>query len=308
MSVAELDNGAHDANEAEQPPGQVLAPLSQAVTPLQLPAVRPNLLLGPYDTYEEARAAAMEYAIAQGYMLVQIGRARAKAPGGNYVPGAPIVRVDLTCDRGGTCKNAGTGKRKRPTHKLGCPTRLKLLCRKRDGSKWFIDPQCEAHNHDLAPGNMESIAAYRRWRRGQTSIKPKGTHKERCQRLPEPKPPPPRFHNAAPPLPPATSDPPAALAATTSPLHTAALRGQLKIVEILLSKGADVNAHDSAGRTPLHCAIEGAHMETVKLIVDRGADVTRGDRTGLSPLHMAVEKGLEDAVVLLIERGADPNK
>lgn len=301
--VAESDNeGERSGNEEDGTPGRLMAPLSQPVTALQLPTVRPNLLLGPYDTFEDAHTATMEYAIAQGYMLIQIGRARAKAPGGGYVSGAPIVRVDLMCDRGGSCKNIGTGKRKRPTHKLGCPTRIKLLCRKRDGSKWFIDPQCEEHNHNLSPGNMESIAAYRRWRRGQAGVKPMETHKERYQRLREPKPPPavppPRFHNAAPPPP----------AAPTSPLHMAALKGQLKIVEILLSKGADVNAHDSTGRTPLHCAIEGAHMEMVKLIVDRGANVTRVDAKGLSPLHMAVEKGLEDAVVLLIERGADPNK
>jgi hypothetical protein len=73
-----------------------------------------------------------------------------------------MVRIDLMGGRSGSCKNMGTGKR--PTHKIGCPTRIKLACRKHDGCKWFIDPRVELHNHDFNLGNMEPIASYRRWR------------------------------------------------------------------------------------------------------------------------------------------------
>ncbi|GAB1316314.1 hypothetical protein MFIFM68171_06524 [Madurella fahalii] len=295
-------DGGADGNGMPKRP---LAPLVQPVTPLQLPTVRPTLLLGPYNTRQEAMNAVMEYAIAQGYMLVQSGCAKAKTPGGGYSKEAPVVRIDLQCDRGGTCKNAGTGKRKRPTHKIGCPTRLKLVCRKRDASMWFIDPRCEQHNHDLNPNNMESLASYRRWRRLQSGGSPVESHKERYERTRKPKvpqPPPPvpapRFHSAGPQPPP----PPA------TPVHMAALKGQVKILEILLNKGADINVIDSTGRTPLHCAVEGSRMDTVKLLVDRGADVSLTDSKGVSPLQIAVEKGMEDAVLLFIEKGADPNK
>ncbi len=88
----------------------------------------------------------------------------------------------------------------------------------------------------------------------------------------------------------------------------AAIKGQCKILEILLNKGADINGLDSTGRTPLHCAVEGQRMDAVKLLVERGANVTILDSKGLSVLSMAVEKGMEDAVVLFIEQGADPNK
>ncbi|KAK4149860.1 hypothetical protein C8A00DRAFT_46610 [Chaetomidium leptoderma] len=301
------DDGGEENGEAEgtSAKGPGPAPLVQPITPLQYPAVRPTLLLGPYETREEAQKAAVEYGVAQGYMLVQAGCARAKTPWGGYESVNPIVRIDLMCDRSGSCKNSGTGKRKRSTHKIGCPTRIKIVCRKRDGCKWFIDPRVEMHNHDLNLGNMESIASYRRWRRIQGGGGSAETRKERSERkktvrgpIPPAPVPPPTFHNAGPQPP---TEP-------TGPVHMAALKGQLKILEILLNKGGDIDAHDSTGRTALHCAIEGSRMDAFKLLVGRGADVTRSDSKGLSPLRMAVEKGMEDAVVLLIEKGADPNK
>ena len=282
-----------------------MAPLVQPITALQLPKVRPTLMLGPYETREEAMNIAQEYAISQGYCLVQTGCAKQKTPGGKYTPESLVVRVDLMCDRGGTCKNIGTGKRKRPTHKLGCPCRVKLVCRKREACKWFIDPRCEEHNHDLDPKNMDAIASYRRWRRIQAGGPSTESVRERHARARKPKVmppvPPPKFHQVGG----LGAQPPAA---PTSPLHIAALKGQCKIMTILLDKGADINAHDSTGRTPLHCGIEGQRMDVVKLLVERGADVTRLDAKGISPLHMAVEKGMEDAVVYFIEQGADPNK
>ncbi|KAK3682066.1 hypothetical protein B0T22DRAFT_413086 [Podospora appendiculata] len=279
-----------------------VAPLTQPVTALKLPSVRPTLMLGPYETRESAMNAVQEYAISQGYMLVQSGCAKAKSPGGKYTSDAAIVRVDLMCDRGGICKNSGTGVRKRPTHKIGCPCRLKLVCKKRQACKWFIEVRCEEHNHDLNPHNMNSIASYRRWRRVQSGGQSLESHAERYSRLKKPKVlppvPAPKFHNPGPqPAP-----------APTSPVHMAALKGQSKILEILLNKGANINALDSTGRTPLHCAVEGERMDTVKLLLDRGADMTCLDSKGISALHVAVEKGMEDAVILLIDKGADPNK
>ena len=42
---------------------------------------------------------------------------------------------------------------------------------------------------------------------------------------------------------------------TGTPLHYAAKFGKKKTAELLISKGADVNAKDRWGRTPLDCAI-----------------------------------------------------
>ncbi|KAK0644458.1 hypothetical protein B0T16DRAFT_417693, partial [Cercophora newfieldiana] len=304
-TTADADNttGNNTAKPAESGEPHV-APLVQPITPLQLPKIRPTLKLGPYDTREEAMNTVQEYAIAQGYCLVQSGCAKQKTPGGKYTPVTEVVRVDLMCDRGGTCKNIGTGKRKRPTHKLGCPTRIKLVCRKREASKWFIDIRCEEHNHDLDPRNMESIASYRRWRRVQGGGPSTEPLKERHARTRKPKTippvPPPKFHQTGG----LNEQPPTA---PTGPLHMAALKGQAKILAILLDKGANINALDATGRTALHCAVEGMRFDIVQLLVQRGADVTICDAKGISPLHTAVEKGMEDAVVYFIENGADPN-
>jgi len=113
--------------------------------------------------------------------------------------------------------------------------------------------------------------------------------------------PPPKFHQIGG----LSSQPPAN---PTSPLHMAALKGQCKIIDILLNKGADINNLDQTGRTPLHCAVEGERMDAVTKLVERGADVKIKDVKGISALAMAVEKGMEDAVVLFIEAGADPNE
>lgn len=321
-SDPDSDNAQGSNTAGDKPVNpDTIAPLIQPITPLQLPKVRPTLLLGPHETREMAMNLVQEYAIAQGYVLVQTGSAKAKTSKGEYVPVAEVTRVDLRCDRGGTCKNTGTGKRKRPTNKLGCPTRVKLVCRKRQASKWFIEIFTEEHNHDLDPDNIDKLAAYRRWRRLQGGGPRREPMAERLARkrkvnpkvIPPvpPPPPPPKFHQTGgigigaqqqqqqeqPP-----SNP------TTTPLHVAALKGQYKIMEILLRNGAEINALDAMGRTPLHCGVEGERMDVVKLLVERGADVTRVDAKGLSVLHLAVEKGLEDAVELLIENGADPNR
>ncbi|KAJ4302528.1 hypothetical protein N0V88_002677 [Collariella sp. IMI 366227] len=299
------DSEDEDADADDDDPNKPRARLAQAIIPLHYPTVRPTLLLGPYDTKEEVVNACIEYAVAQGYMLVQSSSVRSRT-GPTEPNGDPrLLRIDLMCDRGGSCKNSGTGRRKRLTQRIGCPTRFKLVCRQRDGMKWVIEPRSELHNHDLNLGNMDSLASYRRWRRMQAGGPRAEPRKERSARtrtgtrptLPAPVPPP-TFHTPGP-LPPAEP---------TGPVHMAALKGQVRILDILLQKGADIDAHDTTGRTALHCAIEGSRMDAVQLLVDKGANVSRMDSKGLSPLRMAVEKGLEDAVVLLIEKGADPNK
>ncbi|KAK3395314.1 hypothetical protein B0H63DRAFT_492216 [Podospora didyma] len=296
------DNDSLDEEGRSPSDPKYIAPLQQPITPLQLPKVRPTLMLGPYETRDEAFNAVLQYAISQGWFLVQSGCAKAKTPGGGYLQDAEVVRVDLICDRGGTCKNSGTGIRKRPTHKIGCPAKMKLVCRKRQASKWFIDVRCEQHNHDIDPKNINQIASYRRWRRLQHGGSSLESHADRYKRIRKPRVippvPAPQFHQVG----------PQPAAAPTSPLHMAALKGQTKIMDILLNKGADINALDSTGRSALHCAVEGERMDAVTLLVERGADVNILDGKGLSALHFAVEKGMEDAVVLFIEQGADPNK
>jgi RNA polymerase sigma factor (sigma-70 family) len=54
-------------------------------------------------------------------------------------------------------------------------------------------------------------------------------------------------------------------------LHYVAGLGFADLVEPLMERGADFNAHDDDGKTPLQVAVEADQREVVKLLTDRGA-------------------------------------
>ncbi len=64
--------------------------------------------------------------------------------------------------------------------------------------------------------------------------------------------------------------------ATTTQLGGAAKGGDLREVEALLSKGADVNEKGLMGASPLYEAIlYHAPLDIVQTLIDKGADVNR---------------------------------
>jgi ankyrin repeat protein len=100
-----------------------------------------------------------------------------------------------------------------------------------------------------------------------------------------------------------------------TPLHVAAIYWRLRSVEVLLDKGADVNAKDGVGCTPLHLAAGLRKRDTVEVLLAHGADVNASDGRGLTALatvellragekdpSRAVELG--DMATLLREHGA----
>ena len=87
-----------------------------------------------------------------------------------------------------------------------------------------------------------------------------------------------------------------------TPLHLAAAKGHVPVVELLIKNGANVNAKDADGGTPLHSAAANgyAHLASdagvrgwkriVELLLAKGADINalrtvRGYRT---PLDVAI--------------------
>jgi len=83
--------------------------------------------------------------------------------------------------------------------------------------------------------------------------------------------------------------------------------GKKDIAELLLAKGADVNAKDDSGDTPLHNAAEAGHKDMAGLFLANGADVNAGDKYSSTPLHVAAREGHKDVAELLLAKGADVN-
>lgn len=86
-------------------------------------------------------------------------------------------------------------------------------------------------------------------------------------------------------------------------LMMAALRGSPEWSGRLLERGAAV---DRPGWTPLHYAASGPSVPTVQLLIDRGAKLDASSPNGTTPLMMAAGYGPEGAVKALLAAGADP--
>lgn len=87
-------------------------------------------------------------------------------------------------------------------------------------------------------------------------------------------------------------------------LMLASLRGQTKLVERLLKRGAAVNR---PGWSALHYAATAPDEEALRLLLDRGAAVDARSPNGTTPLMMAAQYGPSESVDLLLDRGADVN-
>lgn len=94
-----------------------------------------------------------------------------------------------------------------------------------------------------------------------------------------------------------------------TPLHTAARTGNLKVAQILIENGADIDAKDDYGVTPLDLSIDEGHKEFAKYLIDKGADLypvtlVQGVR---SPVLTAVMENDIATLKLLLQKGAIPD-
>ncbi|XP_077838156.1 ankyrin repeat domain-containing protein 27 isoform X12 [Macaca mulatta] len=85
-----------------------------------------------------------------------------------------------------------------------------------------------------------------------------------------------------------------------TPLHVAALCGQASLIDLLVSKGAVVNATDYHGATPLHLACQKGYQSVTLLLLHYKASAEVQDNNGNTPLHLACTYGHEDCVKALV--------
>jgi NF-kappa-B inhibitor-like protein 2 len=93
-----------------------------------------------------------------------------------------------------------------------------------------------------------------------------------------------------------------------TPLHLAAIKGNVSRAVQLIEIGADINARDHCGWTPLHEACNHGNVGVVRCLLDGGADINdRGgyDCDSTTALMDAATNGHVSIVTLLIDRGAD---
>jgi ankyrin repeat protein len=86
-----------------------------------------------------------------------------------------------------------------------------------------------------------------------------------------------------------------------TPLQAAVAARQKTVTELLLEKGATVNARFPNGAVPLHLAALLGDVEMVRLLLARGADRNVKDNAGRTPLQVATEAGHREAAALLRE-------
>ncbi|XP_062989284.1 nuclear factor NF-kappa-B p100 subunit isoform X2 [Elgaria multicarinata webbii] len=91
------------------------------------------------------------------------------------------------------------------------------------------------------------------------------------------------------------------------PVHLAVKSKKLACLELLVEKGADVNAAErQSGRTPLHLAVEMDNLNLATYLMKKlGADVNAQTSAGNTPLHLAAGMGSPILTKLLIKAGAD---
>lgn len=92
-------------------------------------------------------------------------------------------------------------------------------------------------------------------------------------------------------------------------LHLSAFGGNVATTELLLKKGAaiDARAGSQFRNTPLQTALLSNQYATAKVLLDHGADALVRQSKGFTPMHEGALSGRIDILQLLLDHGAEIN-
>nr|KAF6362510.1 ankyrin repeat domain 6 [Pipistrellus kuhlii] len=90
-----------------------------------------------------------------------------------------------------------------------------------------------------------------------------------------------------------------------TPLHLAAHKGHLAVVQILLKAGCDLDVQDDGEQTALHRAAVVGNTEVISALTQEGCALDRQDKDGNTALHEASWHGFSQSVKLLVKAGAN---
>ena len=87
-------------------------------------------------------------------------------------------------------------------------------------------------------------------------------------------------------------------------LMIASEKGYLRIVQLLIDSGADINHQDIDGRTALMISSGKGYLPIVQLLLDSGADINLQNKYGNTALMYAIKHSI--ILRLLLKNGANP--
>ncbi len=83
--------------------------------------------------------------------------------------------------------------------------------------------------------------------------------------------------------------------------------GSTKLISLLITKGANVNASDSLNNSVLHYAVIRNRVDVVEMLINEGANVNAKNITGYTPLITAAGYGFIKVIRSLLGADADVN-
>jgi|GEM_PF-1747280 len=98
-----------------------------------------------------------------------------------------------------------------------------------------------------------------------------------------------------------------AYAGGATPLGYAADSGDVGMIQLLLKRGAKIEATGDRGRTPLLVAVVGGKSQAVDALLAAGANPNAVDHDGKPALVLAADQGSAEVARKLLAKGADKN-